>query len=176
LALAAGGAGKPDPSDQTDSDTDGLGDLCDNCPEDSNPGQEDMDQDLVGDLCDNCPEDSNPGQEDSDQDGVGDACEPMGPMFVRGDADTSGDVPGSTTDMVRIASFCFLGTGALPCRAAADVNGDGQVCGDVTDIVVLANYLFLGSGPAPPAPFPGCGLGTEADALLGCAEHPCMGG
>jgi hypothetical protein len=162
---------------QEDADADGAGDLCDNCVAASNPGQEDTDADGAGDLCDNCVAASNPGQEDTDADGVGDACDvPEGPMFVRGDADGSGDVPGATADMVRYANVCFLGTNEFPCRAAADFDGDGQVCGAVTDIVYLANFLFLGSGPPPPAPFPGCALGNERDAVLGCASHPCLDG
>ena len=32
--------------------------------------------DGVGDVCDNCPADLNPGQEDADSNGMGDACEP----------------------------------------------------------------------------------------------------
>jgi hypothetical protein len=179
--------------EQTDSDLDLVGDACDNCPatpngpEGSGQGggagppppssQSDLDLDGVGDVCDNCPEDSNPAQEDEDEDGVGDACDvPDGPMFVRGDADGSGDVPGTTVDLIRYANVCFLGTGAFPCRAAADFDGNGQVCGAVTDIIYLANFLFLGSGPAPPAPFPGCDLGNEADIALGCESHPCMDG
>ncbi len=41
--------------------------------------QEDADSDGVGDICDNCPNDANPDQADADADGVGDACtEPEG--------------------------------------------------------------------------------------------------
>ena len=84
--------------DQTDTDTDGRGDVCDNCPVDYNPGQEDEDADGTGDVCDNCtdtdgdgygnpgfpantcaedncPENYNPDQTDSDGDDKGDACE-----------------------------------------------------------------------------------------------------
>ena len=170
--------------DQTDTDEDGMGDVCDddddddsvldgddNGPLTENSGQEDADTDGIGDVCDNCPEVSNPGQEDSDMDGVGDDC-PGGPFFLRGDADGSGDVPGSTTDIVRYANVCFLGTGEFPCRAAADFDGNGQVCGEVTDIVYLANFLFLGSGPAPPAPFLACGPGTLPSDDGSCETPP----
>jgi hypothetical protein len=92
--------------------------------------------------------------------------------FLRGDVDGSGDVPGSTADIIRYANVCFLGTGMIPCRAAADVNGDGQVCGSVTDIVYLASFLFLGQ-EAPPFPFPGCGISADEDDIaLGCELEP----
>jgi len=84
--------------DPTDSDGDGVGDGCDNCPGTPNPDQADVDADDIGDLCDdcvdsdgdgfgipgypmatcpddNCPTVYNPGQADSDLDGIGDACE-----------------------------------------------------------------------------------------------------
>ncbi|MHC4500506.1 MAG: thrombospondin type 3 repeat-containing protein, partial [Planctomycetota bacterium] len=84
--------------DDTDSDGDGVGDACDNCPDAPNAGQEDIDGDLIGDACDecndpdqdgfdsggnplatcptdNCPYAYNPNQLDSDEDGIGDACE-----------------------------------------------------------------------------------------------------
>jgi hypothetical protein len=58
-----------------DTDIDGLIDLLDICPHDSDPGQEDADLDGRGDPCDNCPLVFNPRQLDGDGDGLGDACE-----------------------------------------------------------------------------------------------------
>ncbi len=60
---------------QENSDTDSYGDACDNCPDEDNEDQADGDVDGVGDVCDNCPDVYNPDQEDSDGDGIGDACD-----------------------------------------------------------------------------------------------------
>ena len=60
----------------TDTDSDGLADVCDNCPDTANPLQTDTDGDGIGDACDNCLLVVNPDQQDLDCNGVGDACGP----------------------------------------------------------------------------------------------------
>jgi cysteine-rich repeat protein len=49
-----------------DGDSDGLSDVCDNCPIVSNASQIDADDDGVGDACDNCLAAQNPDQTNSD--------------------------------------------------------------------------------------------------------------
>jgi len=81
-----------------DSDGDGYIDDVDNCPQVYNPDQADADSDGIGDVCDdctdtdgdgfgnpgyaantctedNCPDVYNPDQTDSDSDGIGDSCD-----------------------------------------------------------------------------------------------------
>ena len=71
-----------------DRDDDGIADCNDNCMSAYNPDQTDVDSDLIGDACDsdndndsvdnavdNCPLTYNPDQLDTNENGVGDACD-----------------------------------------------------------------------------------------------------
>lgn len=93
------------PADQTDTDHDGLGNLCDSdddgdgiadavdvCPLDPDPLQEDADQDQVGDACDVCPADPTNDADDDRICGQIDNCpfEPN-PGQENIDTDSSGD-------------------------------------------------------------------------------------
>ena len=114
----------PPPPPPPDQDGDGVADASDNCPADSNGGQEDLDDDGAGDACDpdddgdgvadkpdNCPTVPNSGQGDLDGDGMGDACDP----------DSDGDEIPDNGDNCP----------SVPNNGQADFDGDGA--GDACD-------------------------------------------
>jgi hypothetical protein len=103
---------------EEDIDGDGVGDLCDICPDDYNPLQEETDGDLLGDSCDNCPTIYNPGQEDQDLDGVGDLCD-MCPGFDDTENADSDDWPDSCDNCI----FAFN-----PLQEDYDLDGIGDSC------------------------------------------------
>jgi len=121
----------------SDLDGDGLGDLCDNCPYQPNPGQEDCNGDGLGDACavcpcdpvpdedndglcgdvDNCPTIANSSQANVDGDALGDACDPC-PSDATNDADGDG-ICGLTDNCPALAN---------PTQANADGDAFGDPC------------------------------------------------
>jgi len=114
--------GCPDP---TDTDGDGIGDSCDNCPDDPNPDQADTDNDGVGDVCDNCPDDPNFDQADSDGDLLGDVCDNCPDDFNPLQTDTDGDGIGDVCDNCP--------DDANPQQSDFDNDGIGDVCDNCPD-------------------------------------------
>lgn len=117
-----------------DADADGVCDSVDNCPTDANPDQTDSDSDGIGDVCDAgcadsdgdsvcdevdvCPDVADPTQADADSDGLGDACDAC-PADPADDADADGvcaDVDNCPTD-----------------SNADQVDADGDGLGDACD-------------------------------------------
>ncbi len=120
--------------DQTDTDEDGSGDLCDACPVD-------RDNDADGDgLCfeaDNCPEQANAEQTDRDWDGWGDVCDPC-PDDAEGDTDSDSvcrsedNCPDVANPLQEDSDEDGVGDAcdACPNSAGGDSDGDGH-CDDV---------------------------------------------
>lgn len=97
---------------------------------------------------------------------------PVEPRFIRGDCNGDGNGTSFLADAIFLLSWSFLGATEPTCLAACDMNGDGHVGGEVADAVYILVYSFLG-GPAPPLPFPECGLGElPSDEVIGCASPP----
>ncbi len=149
---------------QGDTDEDGYGDSCDNCPFVHNTDQTlDADGDGAGDQCDNCYFVVNPDQEDTDGDSIGDSCD------VCTDTDGDGFGSGFPYDTC-IPDNCPEVSN--PTQADNDNDGIGDACEgvccngdsirgnvdylagpggevDIADLTYLVQYLFR-EGPAPP--------------------------
>ena len=97
------------PNNQTDTDNDGIGDVCDGFD------NLDFDNDGVGNDVDNCPFEADADQGDADGDGIGDACD----LIDNNDLD--GDAVSNSLDNCPFDSNV----------SQADVDDDGR--GDVCD-------------------------------------------
>jgi hypothetical protein len=97
---------------------------------------------------------------------IGQATGEPRPMFVRGDTDCNQAI--QITDAITTLIHLFLGGRKICCEAAADANDDGAV--NITDPIFSLGFMFQGMAVIP-APFPGCGPGTNAS--LSCEASRC---
>jgi hypothetical protein len=110
---------------ESDRDSDGHIDACDNCPDVANPTQTDEDGDGRADACDNCPLDYNVSQTDSDRDGVGNVCDNCISKPNADQADADGDYFGDVCD-------------PCPHDSLDDEDQDG-LCADVDNCPKVSN-------------------------------------
>jgi len=129
-----------------DSDGDGIGDNCDNCPAISNAGQEDFDVDGVGNVCDPdrdgdlvpneqdvFPDDPSEAS-DIDGDGVGDNGDNCPGSFNPGQEDLDGDGEGDVCDLDTDNDGVPDESDNCPFIAnLGQENADGDAFGDVCD-------------------------------------------
>jgi len=98
----------------SDTDLDGIPDICDNCPGLPNAGQENDDGDELGNPCDSCPNDF---ANDSDGDGLCDDVDSC-PYDALNDTDLDG----------QCANADNCPAMANPTQADSDGNGIGDAC------------------------------------------------
>ncbi|WP_437682722.1 thrombospondin type 3 repeat-containing protein [Sorangium sp. So ce131] len=127
-----------DPCPDGDRDTDGVCDAADNCAATYNPDQTDDDGDSLGDSCDVCPDVPNPDQRDQDGDGLGDVCDPCpaGDRDLDGICDAVDSCRATPNPDQRDSDADGLGDACDVCPLAADRDqrdSDADGLGDACD-------------------------------------------
>lgn len=132
----------------TDSDGDGINDSVDNCPFVANTAQTDTDLDGIGDVCDddddndgildvndNCPLTANADQTDTDGDGIGDACDSVTDTDSDGVPDTIDNCPSTSNADQADADGDGIGDVCDTDRDGDGVNNSSDNCPDNANVL-----------------------------------------
>jgi len=170
----------PSPVLLSDSDSDGVPDVSDNCPTVANASQTDTDGDGVGDACDNCVNVANPlvaanylalnpwatltgGQRDDDHDGFGNKCDAKFPGTA-GAAVGNPDLAQFRASFGKSRTGDTCGTsGTLPCAIFDLDEGPAAAIGN-PDLAVFRT--LFGKTPGPKCPT--CPLTCQAGTAGSC--------
>lgn len=146
------------PNNQTDTDLDGIGDVCDPAP--ATPAVADADGDGFPNYIDSCPLDKNTG--DADSDGIDDGCDPA-PSITGDGYGYAAPAPGQYHDHDEVDSASI----ALPFNIASNpTNGTGAAITDSND-----NFIADGSENATTAIGTGVKPGdSDGDGTLDNAD------
>jgi putative hemolysin len=129
-----------------DSDGDGIADAIDNCPSDYNPAQTDTDGDGLGNVCD--PDDDNDGFTDDKELYMGtdplDAC-PDNPSDDAWPPDVNRDTRANVGDLLAFVPRLLTRVGDALYSPRFDLNVDGRV--NVGDILICAPVLLTSCAP-----------------------------
>ncbi|GAB4496711.1 MAG: hypothetical protein OHK0019_28940 [Saprospiraceae bacterium] len=114
-------------------------------PGTANTSNTDTDSDGRPDACDNCPNDANANQADSDGDGVGDVCDPDINVKGNGVSIADGDNTPGTADDTHFGSPCKLST---PITRTFTIENTGPVALTVSSISSSNPAIFTTGGVA----------------------------
>ncbi|MGB6837146.1 MAG: flexitail domain-containing putative surface protein [Dehalococcoidia bacterium] len=134
------------PGQEDTMDSDGLGDVCDPCPNDAeNDGECD---DICGDV-DNCPTFYNPDQTDTDGDGLGDACDPDDDNDGCADGEETGPEPGLGGTRDPLDPYDFYDVPVPTAFNGGTLDDRDQAVSILNDVLAVLEYSGTSDGGPP---------------------------
>lgn len=151
---------------QLDSDADGRGNSCENCISVVNPDQADGDSDGRGNVCDNCPQDANASQSDLDADRTGDTCDNCAGDYNPSQSDLDTDFEGDVCDLDDGLIYIVFGSpGFVEWQEELGFDSWNSYRGDLA--VLKTTGVYTQASGSNPLVQRDCGLGSAIDTESG---------